>query len=108
MDNNFNFYDKEIEFYGEIALKFNEKMNEFSEFQIVPECFGVDKIKKIMVMEDLRLKGYNVIQDRNGYNIAQAKAILKRMAAFHSIGAILHEENPNVFTSKHFKNGWFI
>lgn len=103
---NYNVLDKEIEFYGDIAPKINEKLKELGEPQLLPEIFGVCKTEKIMVMEDLGAKGYGILHGQPGYNISQAKAVLKRMAVFHAIGAILQQEQPGIFTSsKNFKCG---
>lgn len=102
---NYDLYDKEIEFYSEIAPKINEKLKELGELQLLPECFGVCKTNKIMMMEDLGMKGYTLLPAQPGYNISQSKFVLRRMAAFHAIGAVLHEESSNLFASKNFKSG---
>lgn len=99
----YNVYDREIEFYGDIAPKIDQKLKELGENQLLPESIGVCKRRKIMIMEDLSAKGYGVLPAQPGYNIPQTKAILKRMATLHAIGAVLQEENPNVF--KNFKSG---
>ena len=99
----YNVYDREIEFYGDIAPKIGQKLKELGERQLLPESIGVCKRRKIMIMEDLGAKGYCVLPTQPGYNIAQAKAIFKRMATFHAIGAVLREENPDIFVN--FKSG---
>lgn len=104
---NYDIYDREIEFYSEIAPKINKKLKEMGEAQLLPECFGICRPKKIMILEDLMAKGYKLQPalpgSRPGYNVLQAKAVLKRMAAFHAIGAVLQEEEPDIFV--HFKSG---
>lgn len=103
---NYNLYDKEIEFYGDIAPKINKMLKDLSESQLLPEIFGVCKTKKIIILEDLTVKGYSTLAAQPGYDIPQAKAILKRMAVLHAIGAVLQQEQPNIFTiSENFKNG---
>lgn len=102
----YNVYDKEIEFYGDIAPKINEKLKELCEPQLLSEIFGVCKTQKIMVLEDLGPKGYCILPAQPGYDISQTKAILKRLALFHAIGAVLQQEQPDIFTSsKNFKSG---
>lgn len=101
---NYNLYDREIEFYGDIAPKIAAKLKDLGEMELLPETIGVCKSRKIISMEDLGAKGYETLPAQPGYNIAQTKAILKRMAKFHAIGAILQEENPNIYTN--FKSGW--
>lgn len=99
----YNVYDREMEFYGDIAAKISRKLKELGEKQLLPETIGVCKQRKIMIMEDLDAKGYGVLPAQPGYNIVQAKAILKRMATLHAIGAVLQEENPDIF--RNFKSG---
>lgn len=98
-------YGKEIEFYGDIAPKIGQKLKELGEVHLLPEIIGVCKERKIIIMEDLGVKGYGVLPAHPGFNISQAKAILKRMATLHAIGAVLQEENPNIYAN--FQNGWF-
>lgn len=103
---NYDVYSKEIEFYGEVAPKINQKLRELGEQPILPEIFGVCKTRKIMIMDDLAAKGYKIIPAQPGYDIPQAKIILKKMAMLHSICAILQEEQPNILHN--FKSGQLI
>lgn len=96
-------YEKEVEFYDEIVPKFNEKLKELNEPQLLPECYGVCKVNKIMVIEDLSAKGYKILHGPNKCNISEAKAILKRVAVFNGIGVVMQEEKPDIFIN--FKSG---
>lgn len=58
---NYDLYAKEIEFYSEIAPKINGKLKELDELKLLPECFGVCKTNKVMIMEDLGAKGYTLL-----------------------------------------------
>ncbi len=98
-------YEKEVEFYDKIVPKINEKLKELNELQLLPECFGVCKTKKIMVIEDLNASGYNIVPGHNECTIFEAKAILKRIAVFNAIGVILCQEQSDIFAK--FKSGWF-
>lgn len=100
---NYDVYDKEIEFYGDVAPKINKKLQEMGEQSILPEIFGVCKTKKIIIMDDLAAKGFGILPAQPGYDISQTKEILKRMATLHSVCAILQEEQPNIFDN--FKSG---
>lgn len=71
---------------------------------MLPECFGVCKAKKIMVIEDLNAKRYSILPGHNECNIYETKAILKRVAVFNAIGAILRQERSDIFAI--FKSGW--
>ncbi|KAJ6627590.1 hypothetical protein Bhyg_17132 [Pseudolycoriella hygida] len=95
----FDVYKKEVEFYNKIVPKFNEKLKDLNESQLLPECFGVCAKRKIMVIEDLNARGYNILPGQNKCNIPETKAILKRTAAFNAIGAILRQDQPDIFTT---------
>lgn len=100
---NFDIYKKEVEFYDKIAPKYNEKLRGLGERRLFAECFAVCKTRKIMVIEDLKAKGYSLLPGPYECNLSQTKAVLRRMALFNAIGAILQQEEPNIFVN--FKNG---
>ncbi|XP_037048727.1 uncharacterized protein LOC119083172 [Bradysia coprophila] len=100
---NFDVYEKEVEFYDQIAPKINAKLKDLNEPQLLPECYGVCKEKKIMVIEDLSAKGYTTLHGPNKCNISEAKAILKRIAVFNGIGVVLREDKSDIFAN--FKSG---
>lgn len=54
----YNVYDKEIEFYGEIASKINKKVQQLGETQMLAKCFGVCKEKKIIILENLAVNQF--------------------------------------------------
>lgn len=99
----FDVYDKEILFYTEIAPKINQKLKELGEPELIAQPFGACKTRNILILEDLSAKGYQVRSPTNGLNYAETKAILKKVATFHAINAVLQEEQPNIFAG--FKYG---
>lgn len=104
-----NVYDKEIEFYGEIAPKINKMLKKLNEPNIlVAESFGVCKDDKVMLFDDLTLKGYCLPSIKRGLNIAEAKAILKRYATFHATSAVLQENEPECFANYKHGTSYFI
>lgn len=101
----FDVYEKEVEFYDQIVPRINEKLNDLNEPQLLPVCYGVCRTKKVMVIEDLNEKGYKILPGQNKCNISETKAVLKRMAVFNSIGAVLQQEQSDIFAK--FTSGWF-
>lgn len=99
----FDVYEKEVEFYDQIVPKFNEKLNDLNEPQLLPVCYGVCSTRKIMVIEDLNEKGYSILPGQNKCNISESKAVLKRMAVFNAIGVVLQQEQSDIFAN--FKSG---
>lgn len=99
----FNAYDKEIEFYEEIVPQINEKLQYLGEPKLFPEPFGSCRSKNVLILEDLSVRGYGVQPTTQGFNIFQTKFILKKIALFHAVCAVLQEERPNIFAN--FKYG---
>lgn len=97
-------YNKEIEFYDKIAPKIIAKYQQLNGTdQLLPDIFGVCKVNKAMVFEDLSIKNYRLASVQRGFNLIEAKMVLKKAAALHAINAVLQEEQPNIF--ENFKHG---
>lgn len=92
-------YSKEREFYAKIVPKINDKLKFLGEPKLFPEYFGMSELNNILILEDLSIEGYKVLPRSQGYNIPEAKAILKRMATFHAICAAVQEEHPDIFAN---------
>lgn len=99
----FGAYDKEIRFYSEIASKINAKLKDLGEPELCAEAFGTSKLKNILILEDLSASGYQVMPSKHSFNLHETKAILKKLATFHAINAVLQEEQPDIFAD--FKYG---
>lgn len=99
----YDVYDNEMEFYEKVVPKFNEILKELNESDLMPEPFGVWPEKNILILEDLSVKGYQVRSPTQGFDIHETKAILQRVATFHTICAVLQEQEPHIFTN--FKSG---
>lgn len=99
-----NVYNKEIEFYGEIVPHIQRLLKELNEpNELIAETFGVCKLNKVMLFEDLAPKGYGVASIQKGFDLAEAKTILTKSATFHAICAVIQQEHPNIFAN--FKYG---
>lgn len=101
----YDVYDNEMEFYEKIAPKFNRKLGELGEPELLAEPFGVFAKKNILILEDLSAKGYRPRSPAQGLNECETKAVLQRAAAFHAIAAVLQEKQPDIFAN--FKKGTF-
>lgn len=101
----FDVYNKEIEFYSDVAPKINQKLKELHESELFAASIGVCKKRNVLILEDLSAKGYQMLAKKSGFNFIEAKAILEKIATFHAICAVLQEENPGVFAN--FKYGSF-
>lgn len=97
-------FNKEMLFYEEIVPKINELLDDLGEPEIFPEVFGVCKTKKIVILGDLLAKDYQILPASRGYNIPESKVILKKLAVFHAICAVLQEKEADIFAN--FAYGW--
>lgn len=99
-----NVYDKEIEFYNKIVPQINQLLSKLNQSnKLVPEIFGICKEKSMMLIDDLYQKGYRLAPIQSGLNMAEAKAVLKELAVFHAICAVLQENQADIFAN--FKHG---
>lgn len=99
-----NVYDKEIEFYGKIVPQINRLLNQLNDSaDLVAETFGVCNFNKAMLFEDLTMKGYRMAAIQNGFNIADAKIILRKLAKFHACCSVLQANQPDIFAN--YKHG---
>lgn len=97
-------FDKETEFYDKIVPKINELLDKLNESDdLVAETFGVCKVNRVMLFDDLTIKGYGVASIQQGFNLEEATAILKKLAIFHGICAVLQEREPDIFAN--YKHG---
>lgn len=99
----FDFFNKEVEFYANVVPKINQKLREHGERDLFADLIGVCRLKKIIILEDLATEGYRVLAAKDGFNFEESKALLKRIAAFHAVCAVLQEEKPDIFAN--FKYG---
>lgn len=101
-----NVFNKEIEFYGEIVPQIKRLLTALDEpTKLIADTFGVCKVNKVMLFEDLAPNGYGLSSIKRGCNISEAKVILRKSAIFHAICAVLQDQQPDIFVN--FKYGIF-
>ncbi|XP_031636472.1 uncharacterized protein LOC116349260 [Contarinia nasturtii] len=94
----YDVYKKELLFYEQIIPKMNEKLKLLNETDMFPEVYGACKSRNIIILEDLSVKGYQVLPVIRGYNVLETKSILRKLALFHAICAVLQEERSDIFS----------
>lgn len=99
-----NVYEKEIEFYGKIAPKINATLAQIQETkQLIANSYGACPVNDALLLEDLAIKSYCTPSVYRGFNFEEAKIVLKKLASFHAINAVLQQNQPNIF--ENFKYG---
>lgn len=99
-------YNKEIEFYNNIAPKINKQLAKLNDNQqLIALPYGVCTENNAILFEDLSAKAYNISSVHRGFNFNEATIVLKKAATYHAINAVLPENQPEIF--KNFKYGKF-
>lgn len=99
-----NIYEKEMEMYDKILPRMKILLNKCNyKKKIFANTYLVSKTNQAIIFEDLSVKGYRMISNKEGFDIVHAKLILSKLAKFHASAAVLHEIQPSIF--KNFKNG---
>lgn len=97
-------YDKEIDFYERIAPQIQKLLAPLNEKQqLLAESYGVCQTNKVILFEDLAIKGYCLSPTERGFDLPSAKMILKKAATLHACGAVLQCKQPDFY--KNFKHG---
>lgn len=78
----FDFFNKEVEFYTNIAPKINQKLRELGESDLFADLIGACKSREVMILEDLSADGYQVSAAKGGFDVEETKAILNYFMRF--------------------------
>lgn len=99
-----NVYDKEMEMYEKILPKLKALLQKAgANRKIFADTVHVSKSHKVILFEDLSIKGYRSKTGKDGFDMVHSKAILSRLAKFHAAAAVLQEHHADVY--ENFKHG---
>ncbi|KAL5283854.1 CHKov1 family protein [Megaselia abdita] len=93
---NLQLFQKEIEIYKEIIPKFEKLyLDKGKEVKFAPKTydFKTDSGFRYLLLEDLKVLDFKIIQKENLFDLEQCKLILKLMAKFHAASAVHFETN---------------
>lgn len=94
----FELTKKEIELYHKIGPKINAALRKLNETgQLIAEVYGVCHENSAILFEDLKANEYCLYSQSRGFNFDEAKIVMKKVAEFHAITAVLQQEQPNIF-----------
>lgn len=99
-----NLYFNEIQFYQNIwktLEKFQKKFPRSQPFDKLCKCYAAinEVAKEKIVMEDLKVLGYQLVPRSDAYNEQQIVLLLKLYGHFHGISAAFRQYNPEEFKS---------
>lgn len=90
-------HEKEIDFFDNIIPKMEFYLPLNEEDPILPAIYGICKQRGVILMEDLLSRNYSNKRTDELFNVDEAKWVLKKVAAFHAVAAVLQEEQANIF-----------
>ncbi|ETN60259.1 CHKov1 [Anopheles darlingi] len=90
-----NVFPKEIAMYTEVLPAFERLYRERGvEVAFGPRCLKhCSQPTDIIVMEDLKDRGYRMANRREGLDMEHCKKLLRRLAQFHAASAVQYERN---------------
>ncbi|PSN36163.1 hypothetical protein C0J52_17000 [Blattella germanica] len=69
--------------------------NQFKHFS--PKCYYSQSHASIIVMEDLKEKGFKLAKRMLGLDMKHSLLVIKQIARYHAASVVLYETNPDVF-----------
>ncbi|KAK9872367.1 hypothetical protein WA026_017825 [Henosepilachna vigintioctopunctata] len=102
------FYDNEINFYSKIVPYLRQFAIDkgLKPFNSIPHCYGTiqREKRKVIVMENLKKKGYKVHEIENPLDLHHTKLILKAYGEWHALSFALRDQQPNKFEEFSYTN----
>jgi len=90
----FGIFERECLMYEDVILSlekiWHEKANEVIQF--APKCLKIETSPyEILVFEDLKANGYEMMNRKVGFTVAQTKLALTKLAKFHAVSAVKYQ-----------------
>lgn len=96
IEEDFDVFAREAEYYTLISEEAQILLDEIKDKTIFgPKAVYVDD--RIIVMENLKLKGFNIKEVKKGLNLNQCHLVLQKLAKFHAVSMVLYKKNPDMF-----------
>ncbi|XP_075145504.1 uncharacterized protein LOC142220317 [Haematobia irritans] len=90
-------FRNEVEFYTAIMpelLKFQSTKSD-EQFKALPKCYYARS--DLLIMEDLRIRGFEMPDRKQGLTIDETRTVLRQVAQFHALSLAYKFENPKQF-----------
>lgn len=88
---------KELSIFRREQLVYEDMIKSFEEIwtengyniKFAPQCYKVTEVPcEIIVLEDLKVDGYQMISKQRGLDLQQTKIVLSKLAKFHAASAV--------------------
>uniref|UniRef100_A0A1Q3FNC1 Putative ecdysteroid kinase n=1 Tax=Culex tarsalis TaxID=7177 RepID=A0A1Q3FNC1_CULTA len=93
-----NIFPREIAVYRDILPRIQKLLQSIGDpVKISPTCnYTTDDPKTMLVFDDLKKCGYQMVDRRIGLDLEQTKLVLKKLAKLHACSAIVYQEDTAV------------
>ncbi|PSN43492.1 hypothetical protein C0J52_03208 [Blattella germanica] len=96
------FFKNEVAFYNEVLssfLRFQEKRNVKTPFRALPKCYKAqsDGERDVIVLEDLKAKGFVMLDRLRVMNISELQILMKELGRFHALSLAMKDQEPASF-----------
>lgn len=94
----YNVQEKEMDIFQRIFPEFKKILREIGEDKnVFPSAVAVDRIRNVLVMEDLKDKKFVLADRKVGLDLNHIKLSLNKLARFHAASMVLMEKSPEIF-----------
>ncbi|ROT72731.1 hypothetical protein C7M84_008846 [Penaeus vannamei] len=100
---------KEAEFYSNLLPQLNAVLEEAGMKPLaMPRCFysAVERKKELVLLEDLRPRGFKMFDRRKGLDVAHVSLVLEELARLHAASLLLEKKEPQYFRGTCLNRGW--
>ncbi|XP_037794503.1 uncharacterized protein LOC119589919 isoform X5 [Penaeus monodon] len=100
---------KEADFYTNLLPHMNSVLQAANVGVLdMPLCYysRMERKKELIILEDLRTRGFKMFDRRKGLDIAHAKLALKGLAKLHAASLLLQERKPESLKAKLLNRPW--
>ncbi|XP_037806442.1 uncharacterized protein LOC119600347 [Lucilia sericata] len=96
LEEDFDVFARETQYYTVISEETQKLLDDIKDTTVFgPKAIYVDD--RIIVMENLKLKGFCLNEVKQGFNLNQCHLVLQKLAKFHAVSMVLYKKNPDMF-----------
>ncbi|KAG0727852.1 RNA-directed DNA polymerase from mobile element jockey [Chionoecetes opilio] len=106
-------FENEAKFYMNLVPELNSIMKDIGHREInFPKCFyaSLEHEREVIFLEDLRPRGYKMLDRRRGLDEAHATLVVRELARLHAASLLLQNKTPDHdLKEKHpfLEKGWY-
>ena len=97
-EGSYNVQQKEMDIFQNVFPELSRILKSIGEDKnIFPQAIAVDRKREVLLLEDLAVKKFEMVDRKVGMDMVHLKLGLDKLARFHAASMVLMQESPNVF-----------